>query len=223
MIAKFNTFKEKHPFTTLLAIAIAIRIVVIICVGGYGSNASPDQSVTAHLTNFLRRWITGITNCPKCEMFISRLLYSAVSLITVSLFYRIVDLLSNKHNAFTIALVPAFCCIMPTFGVINNVDVFLSIIFILYGGLLILRQETLRKAQFNENLHRSSFAVAGFAFGLAFFLWTNSIFFLISLILILFGRNNPKSGLVTLAGAVTAIVLMGVLNYLITGTFNFIV
>ena len=38
MLQKLKQFKERHPFTSLLLIAIAVRVVVVICVPGFGSN-----------------------------------------------------------------------------------------------------------------------------------------------------------------------------------------
>ena len=38
MFQKLKQFKEKHPFTALMLIAIAVRILVVIFVPGFGSN-----------------------------------------------------------------------------------------------------------------------------------------------------------------------------------------
>lgn len=224
MFTRLKDFRNKYPFGSLILVAFIIRLIAIFCIGGYGSTASPEQSATAHMTDFLRRWFVGIINCEQCEMFVSRTFYSLISLLTVSLVYRIIDLISNdKQKAWTIALVPSICCIMPTFGVVSNVDVFLSIILLLYGGLVILRQEGLRRANFNDNLHRTSFAIAGFFLGIGIFLWTKSAFIIISLIMILFLRKNHKGALMTLFGSLVSMALLGLANYLITGNFNFFI
>lgn len=224
MFTKLKDFKNKHPFGSLLLVAFIIRLIAIFCVGGYGSTASPDQSITALMTNFMRRWFVDVINCEQCEMFVSRAFYSMISLFIVSLVYRIIDLISNDKNiAWTIALVPSLCCIMPTFGTISNVDVFLSIILLLYGSLVILRQEGLRKANFSDNLHRTSFAIAGFFLGIGIFLWTESVFFIISLIIILFARKNNKGAIMTTLGCLVSMALLGLANYLITGNFNFFI
>ena len=38
MLQKLKQFKERHPFTSLILIAIAVRILVVIFVPGFGSN-----------------------------------------------------------------------------------------------------------------------------------------------------------------------------------------
>ena len=38
MLQKLKQFKERHPFTSLMLIAIAVRVIVVLCVPGFGSN-----------------------------------------------------------------------------------------------------------------------------------------------------------------------------------------
>jgi hypothetical protein len=38
MFQKLKLFKERHPFTALMLIAIAVRIIVVVFGQGYGSN-----------------------------------------------------------------------------------------------------------------------------------------------------------------------------------------
>ncbi len=67
-------------------------------------------------------------------MLLSRALYAMVSLFTVSMVYRICDLFSNKQNAWLLALIPAFSCVMPAFGIIENASAFLGLPLLLYGA-----------------------------------------------------------------------------------------
>ena len=38
MLQKLKLFKERHPFTALMLTAIAVRILVVVLVPGFGSN-----------------------------------------------------------------------------------------------------------------------------------------------------------------------------------------
>ena len=113
MLQKLKQFKERHPFTALMLIAIAVRVVVVICLPGFGSNRELQHPTL--FIGFLDKMksIIGI-NETSGMMFLSRALYATVSLFTVSMVYRICDLASNKQSAWLLALIPAFSCIMPS-------------------------------------------------------------------------------------------------------------
>ena len=98
MLQKLKQFKTKHPFTALMLVAIAVRVIVVIFVPGFGSNREV-QHPTLFL-GFLDRLkdLLGIGNS-QGMMLLSRALYATVSLFTVSMVYRIGDLISNKQNA----------------------------------------------------------------------------------------------------------------------------
>ena len=142
---------------------------------------------------------------------ISRSLYALVSLFTVSMIYRICDLTSNKENAWLLALIPAFSCVMPSFGIIENASAFLGLPLMLYGANVVLRQEVLRQSLHNDNVHRSSFFVAGLMLGLGVCFWYESVFVVFSILLILCLRRNYKGALMTLLGAAASIVAVGLL------------
>lgn len=212
MLQKLKQFKERHPFTSLMLVAIAVRIIVVIFVPGFGSNRELQH--TTLFMGFLEKMksIFGIgESSGPGLMLLSRALYAMVSLFTVSMVYRICDLFSNKQNAWLLALIPAFSCVMPAFGIIENASAFLGLPLLLYGANVVLRQEVLRQNNLNENVHRTSFLIAGIMLGLGICVWYESVFIVLSILLILCVRRNPKGALMTLIGVLVSIVAVGLL------------
>ena len=167
MLQKLKQFKERHPFTSLMLIAIVVRVIVVLCVPGFGSNRELQHPTL--FIGFLEKMksIFGIGESSRRGlMLLSRTLYAAVSLFTVSMIYRICDLTSNKQNAWLLALIPTFSIIMPSFGIIENASAFLGLPLLLYGSNVVLRQEVLRLNNLTENVHRTSFFIAGIMLGL---------------------------------------------------------
>ena len=212
MFPKLKQFKERHPFTSLMLVAIAVRIIVVIFVPGFGSNRELQH--TTLFMGFLEK-IKSIFGIGESSgpglMLLSRALYAMVSLFTVSMVYRICDLFSNKQNAWLLALIPAFSCVMPAFGIIENASAFLGLPLLLYGANVVLRQEVLRQNNLNENVHRTSFLIAGIMLGLGICVWYESVFIVLSILLILCVRRNPKGALMTLIGVLVSIVAVGLL------------
>lgn len=212
MFQKLKQFKERHPFTSLMLVAIAVRIIVVIFVPGFGSNRELQH--TTLFMGFLEKMksIFGIgESSGPGLMLLSRALYAMVSLLTVSMVYRICDLFSNKQNAWLLALIPAFSCVMPAFGIIENASAFLGLPLLLYGANVVLRQEVLRQNNLNDNVHRTSFLIAGIMLGLGICVWYESVFIVLSILLILCVRRNPKGALMTLIGVLASIVAVGLL------------
>ena len=210
MLEKLKLFKERHPFTSLMLVAIVVRFLAVVFVPGYGSNHEVQ-----HTTLFLGfvdkiKELFGIGETVSAKL-ISRSLYVLVSLFTVSMVYRICDLFSNKQNAWLLALIPTFCIIMPSFGIIENASAFLGLPLLLYGSNVVLRQEVLRQNNLNENVHRTSFLIAGLMLGLGICVWYESAFIVLTILIILFIRRNPKGALMTLLGIIIAIVAVGLL------------
>ena len=195
-----------------MLIAIAVRIIVVIFVPGFGSNRELQH--TTLFMGFLEK-IKSIFGIGKSSgpglMLLSRALYAMVSLFTVSMVYRICDLFSNKQNAWLLALIPAFSCVMPAFGIIENASAFLGLPLLLYGANVVLRQEVLRQNNLNDNVHRTSFLIAGIMLGLGICVWYESVFIVLSILLILCVRRNPKGALMTLIGVLVSIVAVGLL------------
>ena len=212
MLQRLKLFKERHPFTSLIMIAIAVRIIVVICVPGFGSNRELQ-----HPTLFL-----GFLELIKDKlgigesgamMLLSRSLYAIVSLFTVSMIYRICDLTSNKENAWLLALIPTFSCVMPSFGIVENASAFLGLPLVLYGSNVVLRQEVLRRANLTENLHRTSFLIAGIILGFGICVWIESVFIVFSILLILCIKRNFKGAIMTLIGTLISITFAGLLLF----------
>ena len=210
MLQRLKSFKEKHHFTSLMIVAIVVRIIAVIFVPEYGSRGELQH--TTLFIGFLEKIkdILGIGDS-QGMMLLSRSLYAIVSLFTVSMVYRICDLTSNKQNAWLLALIPAFSCIMPSFGIIENASAFLGLPLMLYGANVVLRQEVLRQNNLNENVHRSSFLIAGIMLGLGICVWYESAFIVLSILLILCIRRNFRGALLTFIGVLISIVALGLL------------
>lgn len=216
MFQRIRLFKERHPFTSLMLIAIAVRIFVVIFVPGFGSNRELQHPTL--FIGFLEKMKTlfgiGESSGPGL-MMLSRALYATVSLFTVSMIYRLCDLASNKQTAWLLALIPAFSIVMPSFGIIENASAFLGLPLLLYGANVVLRQEVLRQNNLKENVHRTSFLIAGLMLGLGVCVWYESVFVVLSILIILFIRRNPKGALMTLIGTIISIVAVGLLLWVL--------
>lgn len=210
MFQKLKQFKEKHPFTALMLIAIAVRILVVIFVPGFGSNRELQHPTL--FIGFLDKMksLLGVGQSQPM-MLLSRTLYAMVSLFTVSMVYRICDLISNKKNAWLLALIPAFCCIMPSFGIVENASAFLGLPLLLYGANVVLRQQILRQNNLNENVHRTSFLIAGLMLGFGICVWYESLFIVFSILLLLCLKRNFKGALMTFIGVVASIAFIWLL------------
>ena len=210
MLQGLRRFKEKHPFTSLMLVAILVRIIAVVFVPGFGSRGELQH--TTLFMAFLEKVkaLLGIGDS-QGMMFISRSLYALVSLFTVSMIYRICDLVSNKQNAWLLALIPAFSCIMPSFGIIENASAFLGLPLMLYGANVVLRQEVLRQNNLSENVHRTSFLIAGLMLGLGMCVWYESAFIVLSILLFLCIRRNFKGALMTFIGVLVSVIALGLL------------
>ena len=156
MLQKLKQFKAKHPFTSLMLVAIAVRLLAVIFVPGFGSNHDIQQP---SLIQGLLEWLKAKMGMGDTQgmMFLSRAFYATISLFTVSMVYRICDLLANdKVKAWNIALLPVICVIMPSFGIIDNVSFFLGLPLLLYGSNVVLRQQVLLDANKSEKVHRTA-------------------------------------------------------------------
>ena len=210
MFQKLKQFKEKHPFTALMLIAIAVRILVVIFVPGFGSNRELQHPTL--FIGFLDKMksLLGVGQSQPM-MLLSRTLYAMVSLFTVSMVYRICDLISNKKNAWLLALIPAFCCIMPSFGIVDTASAFLGLPLMLYGANVVLRQQILRQNNLNDNVHRTSFLIAGLMLGFGICVWYESLFIVFSILLLLCLKRNFKGALMTFIGVVASIAFIWLL------------
>ena len=208
---KLKQFKIKHPFTSLMLVAIAVRILAVIFVPGFGSNHDIQQP--SLIQGFLE-WLKTKVGVGDSQgmMFLSRAFYATISLFTVSMVYRICDLLANdKVKAWNIALIPVICVIMPSFGIIDNVSFFLGLPLLLYGANMVLRQQVLIGANQSEKVHRTSYFIAGIMLALSVCVWYQSLFLVIAILLMLFVKRDHKGALMTLIGFVITLLLVWVL------------
>ena len=214
MFQRLKQFKERHPFTSLMLIAITVRIIAVVLVPGFGSHGEVQHPT---LFNAFLEAIKGRLGIGDTQgmMFLSRSLYAVVSLFTVSMIYRICDLTSNKQNAWLLALIPTFSCIMPSFGIIGNASAFLGLPLLLYGSNVVLRQEVLRQNNLHDNVHRTSFMIAGLMLGLGICIWYESAFVVLCILLILLVQRNSKGAFMTFLGIVISITIVGLLLFAI--------
>lgn len=208
MLKKIQQFRDNNPFFTVMLIALVVRILVVVLLPLHGANLDKQDtnltsSLASHVYGNLKESLS-----PTTVMILGRCFYALVSMVIVAIIYRITDLLSDKKKAWIVGTIAAISCIMPSFGIIYLVSTFVGLPFLLYGTLVILRQEVLRDARYDHKLHRSSFLIAGFSLGLSVCLWRQSAFLLIGILIILFSRREHKEGLLTLIGSLIAIGLV---------------
>ena len=211
MLQKLKQFKAKHPFTSLMLVAIAVRILAVIFVPGFGSNH--DMQHTSLIQGLLE-WLKAKMGMGDSQgmMFLSRAFYATISLFTVSMIYRICDLLANdKSKAWNIAMIPTICVIMPSFGIIDNVSFFLGLPLLLYGANVVLRQRVLIGANMTEKVHRTSYVIAGLMLGLSLCIWYQSAFIVLAILLMLCLKRDFKGALMTLIGIVITLLLVWLL------------
>ena len=205
---KLKQFKVKHSFSSLMMVAIAVRILAVIFVPGFGSNHEIQQP---SLIQALLEWLKAKMGMGDTQgmMFLSRAFYATISLFTVSMVYRICDLLANdKAKAWNIALIPTVCVIMPSFGIINNVSFFLGLPLLLYGSNVLLRQQVLRGANLNEKVHRTSYFIAGIMLALSICVWYECSFLVLAILLMLCMKHDYKGALMTLLGGVVTLLII---------------
>jgi len=208
---QLRQFKAKHPFTALMLVAIFLRVLAVLFVPGFGSNHAIQQP--SLIQGFLE-WLKAKMGMGDSQgmMFLSRAFYATISLFTVSMVYRICDLLANdKAKAWNIALIPSLCVIMPSFGIINDISFFLGLPLMLYGSNIVLRQQVLITANLNEKVHRTSYLIAGLMLGLSIAVWYQSLFLVLAILLMLCVKRDGRGALMTFIGIVFALLLVGVL------------
>lgn len=205
---KLKQFKAKHPFTSLMLIAIVVRLLAVIFVPGFGSNHDIQQP---SLIQAFLEWVKAKVGMGEGQgaMFLSRAFYATISLFTVSMVYRICDLLANdKAKAWNIALIPTVCVIMPSFGIIDNVSFFLGLPLLLYGSNVVLRQQVLRGANLNEKVHRTSYIIAGIMLALSVCVWYQCSFLVLAILLMLCAKRDFKGALMTLIGFIATLLII---------------
>lgn len=157
--------------------------------------------------------LIGISN-PQTMMFFVRLIHAFLSLLIISFGYRIASLLTEKQTAYKVALLLAVLWFMPFLSVRNLVEI-VTIPFLMYGTLIILRQELIRSKE-EPGYHRTSFLVAGFFLGLAFSVRYQTLFYTGGIGLALLLLKNWKGMLTTAAGfLISVFIFQGIIDFFV--------
>jgi hypothetical protein len=151
---------------------------------------------------------------PQVKMLLVRSLHAFLSLLAISFCYRITSLLAERKTAYRVALLLAVYWFMPFVSVHNLAEVF-SIPFIMYGTLIISRQELIRRND-EPGYHISSFMVAGFFLGLGFSIYFPTAIFAFGLFIALLAYRNWKGTLSSIAGfLLSVLIIQGGIDFII--------
>jgi hypothetical protein len=157
--------------------------------------------------------IFGLHN-PQWKMYIIRLLHAGLSLLVISFGYRIASLIAPRKTAYSVALLLSVFWFMPFLSVHNLVEM-VCIPFLMYGTLIVLRQELIRKAH-DPGYHQTSYLVAGFFLGLAFSVRYQTIFYTGGLGLAILIAGNWRGMVSTILGFLASVVvLQGMIDMLV--------
>lgn len=129
----------------------------------------------------------------------TRIINSLISLLIITLGYRITKIISNKTTALIVASILAFFWIFAVLSV-NTMPQIASIPCLLYGSLLIIKQDYLLKINKIDKVHRTTFFIAGIFLGLGFALWYQSIFYFLGIVAALLIIRSRKGALMTVLG-----------------------
>ena len=146
----------------------------------------------------------GISN-PNTLMLFMRLINALISLMVISLAYRIAVLISNRKIGYYCAMLLAILWFMPYVSV-HTLPTAISIPFLLYATLILLKQEMIRNKKL-PGYHRSSYFVAGMFLGFGFSIWFQNILFLVGILVALFIARNWKNSLIVVAGVACAVIV----------------
>lgn len=193
MKEKLLFFSIRHPLSLILLLAIVLKILAAIFTSGWmtESNFNCYTIPNSWLEN---QWI----------VYISRLILGAFSLLIITIAYRITKIIADKTTALEIATFGALLWGVP-FVTVHPFAGVVSLPFILYGTLLIIKQHNLLDNNEIEKFHRTSFIIAGFCLGLGFAVYYHSLIYYIGILLTLFILKNWKGALMTLIGYVAAV------------------
>ena len=196
MKEKLLFFSVKHPLLYILLFAIVLRLLAVIFTGGY--------MIDGHYFNYYDIPLKWLDN--PWFVYPVRLLLGTFSLLIITLGYRITKLIADKTTALEVALLLAFLWMMPYFSV-HPIPQIVMMPFILYGTLIIVKQDILLKHNEIEKFHRTTFIIAGFFLGLGFAVYYQSLLYYIGILIALLVLKNRKGALMTLIGYIIAITL----------------
>ena len=196
MKEKLLFFSIKHPLLYILLLATVLRLLAVIFTEGF------YWRITEYNFNYYRIPETWLSN--PWIVYISRLVFGAFSLLIITLSYRITKIIADKTTALEIALLLSCFWMMPYVSV-HSIPAIVSIPFVLYGTLLIVKQDNLLSNNDIEKFHRTTFIIAGFFLGLGFAVCLVSFVYYLGVIIALFILKNWKGALMTLIGYIFAV------------------
>lgn len=196
MKEKLFFFSLKHPLLYILSLAIVLRILAVIFTSGY--------MIDNHYFNYYNIPISWLDNA--WLVYCVRLVLGAFSLLIITLSYRITKIIADKTTALEVALLLAVLWCMPYVSV-HPLPQIVCLPFLLYGTLLIVKQDNLLKNKEIDKFHRTSFIIAGFVMGLGFAIYYQSLIFYIGILIALLILKNWKGALMTLIGYLIAVLL----------------
>lgn len=196
MKEKLFFFSIKHPLLYILSLAVIVKILAAIITDGWFTSLAVDGFNSYHIPD---SW-----NANPWIVYISRFILGAFSLLIITLSYRITKIIADKTTALEIATFGALLWAVPYVTVHPFASV-VSLPFLLYGTLLILKQHNLLNNNEIEKFHRTTFIIAGFFLGLGFAVYYQSLIYYIGVLLTLFILKNWKGVLMTLIGYVAAV------------------
>lgn len=193
MKEKLLFFSIKHPLVYILSLAVVVRLLAVIFTDGSITGSTEFNHYGIPELWFANPWI----------VYGSRLILGAFSLLVITLSYRITKLIADKTTALEIAVLCSLLWCMPYAGV-HPISAVVALPFLLYGTLLILKQQHLLDNNETEKFHRTTFIIAGFVLGLGFAVCYQSLVYYIGIILTLLILKNRKGALMTLIGYVVS-------------------
>jgi hypothetical protein len=153
---------------------------------------------------------------PQWKMLFVRIFHAGISLFVISFGYRIASLITSGKTPYKAALLLAALWFMPFLSVRTLVEM-ACLPFLMYGTLIILRQEQIRQQDL-PGFHKFSFLVAGFFLGLAFNVRYQTALFGAGLGLALLIGRNWKGAIWTLIGFIISVsMFQGFIDLLIWG------
>ena len=194
MKEKLFFFSLKHPLVYILSLAVVLRILAVVFTSGY--------MIDDHYFNYYNIPLKWLDN--PWLVYTVRLILGAFSLLIITLSYRITKIIADKTTALEVALLLAVLWNMPYVSV-HPLPQIACLPFLLYGTLLVVKQDYLMKNKEIEKFHRTSFIIAGFFMGLGFAVYYQSLIFYIGILIALLILKNWKGALMTLIGYVIAV------------------
>ena len=199
MKEKLLFFSVKHPVSLILLVATLLRLLALVFTGG---STLYDAETGAYSFNYYHIPEAWLAN--PWIVYISRVLIGAFSLLIITLSYRITKIIADKTTALEIALLLACFWAAPYLSVHPKPSV-MCLPFLLYGTLLIVKQDNLLSNNNIDKFHRTTFLIAGFCLGLGFAVCHVSLIYYIGILITLFILKNWKGALMTLIGYIVAI------------------